>query len=252
MFRPRRLSFQLTSLLDLLLIVIFAQFLEVRETDARRETQARLAQARLEEESARLTQQQQELQATAVAVEWRLERAGDVLGDVLNLPDSLIDQVIRQQSQRQPPPSPAEQEELRERLRNINRLRGRELIRHLLTYEELRKRSDIWEVHVRPGGLVRFRTSAGIRTFEATTSEQFIAGIYAAYRDLPEPKGLVILLFSYGDIRVGQRRAALTALPEVTGRMQRDTMGRTRFEYAVLGYEPQWLLRREAPGASGE
>ncbi|MCA9115671.1 MAG: hypothetical protein KDA79_11350, partial [Planctomycetaceae bacterium] len=166
------------------------------------------------------------------------QTTGQILGEFFQLPETLIDQVLRQQAQTRPPPSPEEQEQLRQKLRGFSELRGRELIRHLLTYDELRKRSDIWEIHLSPGGLVEFRSNGIVRRFRAETIEEFAFGMFATYKSLPEPKGLVILLMSYGDILVGQRRAAMAGLPIVTDRMRRDSGGRTRFEYAVLGFEP--------------
>jgi hypothetical protein len=63
--------------------------------------------------------------------------------------------------------------------------------------------------------------------------------MFERYRTLPQPKSLVIVVLSYGNVRAAAYEAALTGLPTVIEKMQADAAGRTRFEYAVLGYDPQ-------------
>ena len=66
----RKLTFQLTPLLDLLLIVIFAQFMDVRETAARNEADYRReAEVRLD----RLRNERNDLAAQQQRAERRLD-----------------------------------------------------------------------------------------------------------------------------------------------------------------------------------
>ena len=60
--------------------------------------------------------------------------------------------------------------------------------------------------------------------------------LFERYKSLPEPKGLVIILFSHGNSAAGLLEAALDGLPRAIRRMQADSNNRTRFEYGNLGY----------------
>ena len=74
--------------------------------------------------------------------------------------------------------------------------------------------------------------------FRARTAEEFADKLYAAYKSLPQPKSLVVIMLSWGDARADVREAALRALPIVTERMRQNAGGFIRFEYAVLGFQP--------------
>lgn len=263
---PRKLSFQLTPLLDLLLIVIFAQYLEMQETterqeaELRQEAQSRVAAARQEYRQAlgrlsaareqldalqqRKSELQQQWEKRETVLEESLRRAirqqkrvGDLVAELFDVPEGLIEQALdpRNNARR----SEQEREELRQAFEELARQRGRAVIRHLLTYEEIRKRADVWELYVTEDGMIVLTAGDNTYRFRAETPEMFEQKLFARYKSLPQPKSLVIILFSYGDAKAGTREAVLEGLPRVAGRMRADTSGRTRFEYANLGFQPR-------------
>lgn len=278
MFQVRRMTLQLTPLLDLLLIVIFAQYMDIRQTTLEEETQSsrRFEQLQTELEEARQSQSraladltaaedrmqdlagiaelrtasEQELEERLAASADELERAqeqkrlvGELTAELFRIPNEQIEELLAQ------PPmlSPAERAQLKEQFREMGSARGDELVKHLLTYEELRKRADIWEIYVAENGRVSFLTDRLSREFRADSPEGFASQLYEAYKSLPQPKGLVIILLSYGDARFGPRDAALRGLPLAAARMREDAAGRTRFEYAVLGFRVEPPQRAEGP-----
>lgn len=270
---PRRLTFQLTPLLDLLLIVIFAQFLEVKETTATQEQQAtvqisdttselEIARAELADLQSRTKQAQAELDAARQALTdeqlsgdaLRLERdsledalakaseqrdtIAGLMPELFDLPEETVQELIRTRTPENVRLTPEQVQRLREEFREFAQKKPGEAVRHLLTFEEMRKRCDIWELYVESSGKTVF--SAGERTFEfrAETAAQFQRELFENYKSLPQPKSLVILLLSYGDVKASIYQAAIDGLPRAAEQMRTDQSGRSRFEYAILGFNP--------------
>lgn len=277
----RRLTFQLTPLLDLLLIVIFAQYMDVRETaeitesqieqraeaaqDELLETREALARlealhrreqlrneqqmARLEEQLRSQTDSMQELQVqqseqseTLDRVLQQRETVGNVIAELFRIPEELVQQLLKPGAPSEAPRTPEEVDRLREQFRELADKRGSEVIKHLLAHEELRKRSDIWEIYVQENGNVMLRTGNGTRELRAESAKTFEDRLFDIYKSLPQPKSLVIILLSYGDAKAVWREAAIRGTRDAAERMRADAGGRTRFEYAILGYLPD---RRE-------
>ena len=266
-FIGRKLTLQLTPLLDLLLIVIFAQYLELRESAARTEAGVRqqaasevaalrkkraLDSRQREAAERRWTELKQEHSALAQKLtkrEYELttalrraieqqERVGDIVAELFQLPDELVERALKPRNPTQQSRSPEQIEQLRQAFRDLAKKRGRAVLQHLFTFEELRKRCDIWKVYVTETGLIDFRVDEVTHTFRADTAEDFATELFDRYKALPDRKRLVIILFSYGDAKAGPRQAVLDGLPVATARMQADSSGQTRFEYADLGYNP--------------
>ena len=188
--RGLRLRFQLTPLLDLLLIIIFAQFLEgqradearaeradaqitetveqIRDRDAARDAAVReereeLAALResLSEQNARLRDERDRAVELARAaarttrdVTTAAERSAGLLTDLLDVPAAIADAL-------RPEPRSAAEEDLaraRERIKDLRDAQAFEVLRFLVGYEELLKRAEIWTLHVRGGGFVALST----------------------------------------------------------------------------------------------
>ncbi len=250
----RRLQFQLMPLLDLLLIMIFSLYLEVRERAETQEQQAeqrlvareeeqdrRLAagEAKLESERSALAAEREELQGRVADAIEQQRRAADLTAELFAVPQELVDEALRPLPARAPPRSAEETERLRERFRELAALRGPQLVEHLLTHEELRKRADVWTLRVRGNGEIVLSTGDRTLNFRAVTGDEFASRLYDRHKTLPQPKGLVVLLVSYGDARADVRQAVLNGLPEAIRLMREDRLGRTQFEYAVLGFLPE-------------
>lgn len=249
LFTRRRLALQLTPLLDLMLIVIFAQYLEMEQVAVERRTkfEQRLTEAQSEVAAteARLAEQQQELRQArrenaALNEEYHLtarqrDRIAQMAAELFQVPESALKPLLDRDGD-----LPVDEtNRIRQEFRDIAAARPEAMVKHLLTYDELRKRSDVWDLYVRENGSIAFSTGKQTHEFRADTPEQFAARLFALYKDLPQPKSLVIILLSYGDARAGVREAAIQGLMLAAERMREDAAGRTRFEYAVLGYRAE-------------
>lgn len=264
----RRLTFQLTPLLDLFLIVIFAQYLEMQDSTVKAEArikqeanqtiqslqeelqkeQDQLNAARKDLAAATLRSAQIESQLEERENEWKnrlkevLEQqddTGDLISELFQVPDDILNEAINQTVQESPKRSDEEIERLKETFQELARKRGRETIVHLLTFEEMRKRMDLWEVFIEEDGQVQLNAGKEKFDFRASTEKEFSDKLFSCYKSMQEPKSLVIILLSYGNARSGIRRAAINGLPLASERMQKDSLGRSRFDYAVLGYYPK-------------
>jgi hypothetical protein len=111
------------------------------------------------------------------------------------------------------------------------------MIRHLLSFDEMRKRTDLWELHIEDTGWMTLRVGKQERGFRARTPEEFSEQLYAIYKSLPEPKSLVVIMLSWGEARGDVREAAIRGLPVVTEQMRQNSGGLVRFEYAILGFQ---------------
>ncbi|REJ89261.1 MAG: hypothetical protein DWQ34_20195 [Planctomycetota bacterium] len=268
--RYRRVAVQLTPLLDLTLIVFFAQYIEVQQraassadvAESARASQAETVSqlATLEAEySAALAEVQQMRQALedksaqanaaserAAAAETRLQQAlarqrviGELVVELFGVPPEDVESVL--DPTRDPPiaDSPEELARLRERFAQMADQNAGQMIHHLLSYEEIRKRCDLWEIFVDENGVADVKTDD--ETFRLRIiPNQFEARFFDRYKSLPQPKGLVIILLTYDErARLRYVDAVRQALPSLVERMRADSSGRARFEYADVGIRLQ-------------
>lgn len=263
----RKMSLQLTPLLDLLLIVIFAQYLEVQETQVATEQQS--ATAVLERDQA--AAENAKLQATLADLEAALELlksqlavqsdqlrqaedlteqsirqqqvVGELLSQLFNVPEQDIDAVLNPNG---PPPgrTAAEIQRLKNRFRQISTEQSGRILEHLLTYDEIRKRCDVWNIHITPdnflilsSGDISLKMQVPIDIEQDFVQQEFVDQFVETAHTLPDPKSLVILMLTYD--RKSQRWAtqgARETLPEIALRLNRTGDARTRYEYADLGF----------------
>ncbi len=263
---PRRITLQLTPLLDLLLIVIFAQYLEMSEQQAvanRRQqvtvsavtderdaahaaaeasrNQLRQAGEALEELAARLQATQQDAEQLAGnrddeaqrrrQTEAQLAAIGRVVKMLYESP------AVRAAAEQLDTPA-GQAQTVREKVDEFARRNPSAIIRHLLEYDEIRKRCDVWEVHLDESGVTQI-TSGDIQfAWRATSADEFASELYRWYKTIPQPKGLVLILVTYGDTPANWRAALLEGVPQAAVMMRDDARDRTRFEFATLGYRP--------------
>lgn len=285
MISRRRLTFQLTPLLDLLLIVIFAQFMDTQETTARIEKRAatevqqaeqqrekfekdslsarqkleksaelsrqarrnavrareqaeksekisRVAQQMLEKENRELSEQLKGAQA-------QRDQVAEMVQQLFQLPDQTLDPLLKSKVDPDTEATKADLERIKKQLRELASTRAEDVVKHFLTYDELTKRSDIWELYLTENGVFRLKVGKLSINFRADSTQDFVDRFYAIYKTVPQPKSLVIILFSYGDAKASVRFAATQGLPVIAERMRADSNGRTRFEYAVIGFAPE-------------
>ena len=252
----RRMRFQLTPLLDLLLIIIFAQFMEVREATARTENTAEVEYkqrlAELEDSARRYKsridsehdRRQKELNESLRKILVQQERSGDILSELFKVPRTMIEEALKLRDPSRAP-TDEESEQLRQRLSEFSKKRGRSVIRHLMTYDEIRKHCDVWELYVAENGTFQFSDGSVIRDFRAEASAEFEDNMYEVYKSFDQPKSLVVILFTFGDARAGTRRMAIDSMPAVVARMRKDRGERNWFEFAILGFSPDGPTLRD-------
>lgn len=241
----RKITLQLVPLLDLMLIVIFAQYMSMHELSQQEEARAAQAVSSAEEQRRELDEQRADLAAQRREVEMFAEKAldqrdlvGQLASELFNLPDETVAKLLRQRFNDDAPPSAEEIAEIQDEFRRLKGRRGQEIVKHLLTFNELRKRCEIWELHVADSGLTTLKTPGEQTEFRGTTAASFASKL-ASFRTRKESKNLVLVLLTYCDVTASIYEAALTGLPLAIERMQLEAGGRTRFEYGVLGIEPK-------------
>lgn len=268
---PRKLTLQLTPLLDLLLIVIFAQFVEVREDQATtraamvEERDAAVARVdvlqdrldriqdeitRAEMEAARqkslANQRSEQLEATRENLDLTIAQQrvlGELVVELFDIPKEEVSRVLNP-TNRAGLRSQEDMEKLKEQFRELAMQKSGQMIKHLLSYEEIRKRCDVWDLHVDRSDTIKL--TVGEKTYEvqiplkpdlSVDKDRLLTDLYAEYRALPDPKHLVVILLTYDrQSLIRSTQAVREVLPELVARMQIDRAGQFRFEYADMGY----------------
>ena len=245
--KRRRLTFQLVSLFDLLIIILFAQYFDLqarmRDDRGRLETQQRAdseAAARLRTELE--LREEAVAQSTAEAQDVRADRDRQfrqfaaTAEQLLRIdPQELTDLLA--------PRTREEQREVREALARLQRGGGTAALRQLLTLHELEKRCDLWQVHVTESGACRITALGNEQTFRAEETTALAGDLVRFARGLPEPKSLVVLLLSWDDASLADRERVRQSLDQLLDRLRADEEDRTRFEQAELGYLPNLAAR---------
>lgn len=284
MISVKKLSLQLTPLLDLLLIVIFAQFMEMEQQEDVRSQQQGIEQARmafevdtLKEEldftksvlkqiqqgrtkaetwAASLEKQhdaqkqqaklnQQEFQRKLKDLNAQRNRIIAAIRDVFADSSEELKELLKKMAASGATPSAIPKEQIEQLAEKLADSEAVELATFLMAYEEIRKRCDVWEIHLDQRGIANLFVNEHHYQIRITSEEDFQRRFFEVYKSLPQAKGLVIILVSYEDVARTLRETLLLSLPEATERMRTDADGRTRFEYAVIGYLPKTKLKPE-------
>ena len=262
----RRLTFQLTPLLDLLLIVIFAQYMEVRQNaqSAEREIQQQELEVQQKEEEliARFNIRKKELEqgyadqvkgVDSLREEYdkrfqdildQQQHAGSALAEALQLPGELVEQLTRLRSNG----STTDADKLQAaatRLRQAMEARGTEFIQYALRFDEMQKRVSVWEIHLEDNGQATITDGDQSQAIGFETESEFVSRTFEASKSFSDPKTLVLLFLSYGDTQAGYRRRATNAMPALIEQLRQDS-GNTRwFDFSLLGFRPQGPVFRK-------
>ncbi|GDY06791.1 hypothetical protein LBMAG52_02770 [Planctomycetia bacterium] len=234
----RKVTLNLMPMLDLMLIVIFAQFLAMRDQTQHEEARAAQDISEVEVTRATLAEERREAELIADKALNQRDLVGQLASELFNLPDETVAKLLRQRFTDDDPPSEEEIAAIQEEFRRLKGRRGQEIVKHLMTFNEIRKRCEVWELHVADSGLTTLKTPGEQTEFRAETPAAFATKL-ASFRTRKESKNLVLVLLTYGDVTAPIYEAALTGLPLAIERMQLEAAGRTRFEYGVLGIEPK-------------
>jgi hypothetical protein len=236
MIPRRRLTLQLTPILDMLLIVLFMQFLDIKERAAALESQATTSAASVVEMEAQMAASQKE----SDRIQEQHEVVARMLGEVFRLtPDETQAFVKEMRAPSLTGPSHAAEAQLKVLASGS----PEPILQHLLTYDEIRKRCDVWELFIDGQNVAHLDTGererelrVNLNQAEDADIERFSVELETAYRSLPQPKHLVILLLTYDrNSRLTVTEGISAALPKIVDRLTGASTGLTRFEYADMG-----------------
>ncbi len=283
MMSKRRSVIQLTPLLDLLIILVFALLLglrqqgrteedrtrsvvieavpelaaeadpvsalvsrhrrDVRDLEQAREQVRTQAKERVRKQTARQVIQQDTRKRLADELarsRQQQARIGDLVAELFRVPDELLDKALAPDATGGTVRSPAEASRLKRKFRELASKRGREVVRHLLTFEEMRKRCDVWDLVIVADHRFELTVGTTTRTFEARTAAEFDDRLFRAYKSLEQPKDLVIVMLAWrADARFLAIETAIDRLPRVTERMRNDRSGQTQFQFLVLSLQDE-------------
>ena len=267
----RRFTLQLTPLLDLLFIVLYAQYIDLQEATRReiaQETERRQQAERHERDASKLrtdalaqlsdlTQKIEtfEIEKRRLTRELELARQetakegqareeleklaakdrtaiGQLVQNVLRINQDAILEAI------QGAPTP-DRQKLRAEFEEMSTKSAAAVIHHLRATEELKKRADLWEVYIGDDNSVRVTLVGEVmaENLQASSPDQLANTIAELARQRGEPKSLVIVLLSWSNADRRTRDLARQALDDVVTVLKADWPGK-RIEVAPLGYTP--------------
>ena len=220
MITRRRLALQITPMLDMLLIVMFLQFLDMKQRTASLEVQASASAASVQQMQDQLTQAQQDRDRVAE------EQAAiaRTLSEVFQLTPQETKMFLAEMRPTGPRgSSPAAQA----RLQQLASGSKEPILQHLLTYDEIRKRCDVWELFIDGQNVAHLDTGERERELRVNLNEaqdveleRFAVELEGIYRGLPQPKHLVILLLSYDrEARLTVTTGVGKSLPAIVDRL---------------------------------
>lgn len=252
----KQLTFQLTPLLDLLLIVIFAQYMEVQQTAESGESLIQAQQSELENS---YQQRRQQLESAHAADMNSLEasraryakqvqdivdqhrRVGATLAETFNMPARMMEEALRLKTAGQT--GDAKRMEMAvSRLKELLESRQSELLRFMIRYDEMQKHVSVWELHLLDSGQGLFTDGTLTRRLSFESPEEFATMCFEASKAFEEPRPLTLILMTYADTQAGFRRSAIDGLPIAVQRL-RDGAGGTRwYDYSLMGFRPDGPL----------
>lgn len=267
----RKFTLQLTPLLDLLFIVLYAQYIDLQQATRReiaQETQRRQEAELAQREASKLrtdalsqltelTQkvEQFEVEKRRLNRELELARAetqkegqareeleklaakdraqiGLLVQNVLKINQDAILEAI------QGAPTP-DRQRLRASFEEMSSKSAAAVIHHLRATEELKKRADLWEVYIGDDNAVRVTLVGDVaaENLQAQTADQLANAVTELARQRGEPKSLVIILLSWSNADRRTRDLTRQALENVVTVLKAEWPGK-RIEVAPLGYTP--------------
>lgn len=245
----RKITLQLIPLLDLLLIVIFAQFMEIRQTAERLKERTEAAekasaeakdqvatsiaagQAELALQKEEFRQHKLQSEAHYQASLSELERIGNLAAEIFRLPETFIKKALDAKTAE-------ERSKLRKLLDNLPRGKTADIVHQMATLSELRRLTDVWEITLDERDVAHISTPTSSTTLEFENQAEFERKFFDWYKSLPATKNLVVIQFSYGDASAGPIFWAREGITRALERMRSFRNGQTLFESIDLGFRP--------------
>lgn len=241
----RRITLQLIPLLDLLLIVLFAQFMQLQEVSKKQAVRTDDAERAAAKTAAEVAADRQQLARLRGALERErlslkasLQSAmGDrdqiaaLAADLLKLPAETVRRALKGKSDE-------EIERLKKALAALPAPGAADVAHQLATLSELRRTCDVWQIHIDDTSIVRVNFPPASTSFRAETPAEFDRRLFDWYKSLPPTKSVVIMQLTWGDTNFGTKYSAKEGLVKCAERMRADRNGRAIFEYVILGFRP--------------
>jgi hypothetical protein len=253
--RPgKRVILRLTPLLDLLLIVMFAQYMELQATTAQQveAEQVRSAQAQaIRQEFARANQSLQDridsleesnrLLRDQVAtrrqrqeqLEENLQRVTEIAQKQLRIPADVVRHALAEADLDQT-------RRLEEELQHLRRTSLADVVRYLRKNLEFRNHWDVWEVHIDSTDSLRLINNDQVLVDDlfVTSRDSFVQTV-GDYFGQAEPKSTVLILLSWADASFGTRNLVKAGLDDLQG-ILRDKWARPKkIHVSTLGFIPE-------------
>lgn len=246
MTHVRRLTLQLTPLLDLMLIVIFAQYMEVRIVATQEADRLARARESVTEEKEALRQQvdqwESQQRKTDQSQHAEREKLGQIIQELFQIPEATLNKFLQPRSKNEAGGiSPTDLADLKSRFHQLATSRGDEVVDHLLTFNEMRKQFDVWELYMEEDGSLLITIGQDrqrIKTKVIESAENFVDTVLQVSKKFPSTKNSVLMLCSYGNCRLRHRLSMSRGLPAIAERMRSDGESTHNFDYAVFGYRP--------------
>ena len=265
---------QLTALVDLLFIIMFLQYMELQDASAQQlatesarrqlaetarvdatrlresalartddmirrlqtlETENKSLQDKLTDANKRVAVAQVEQQAEEKRAAADMRAIASAVKDMMGIaPESLTAAIG-------PAPEP-ERQKLRQRFEELRDKSPGQLVRHLRETSELKKYSEVWEVHIASDNSVTLKIGPGDdadhppqRLF-VRSADEFANRVVAAAKDQGEPKSLVIICLTWADADLRTREQVANGLKFAIIALKPEWGGTKRIEFARLGY----------------
>ncbi len=260
MLSRRRLTLQLTPLLDLLLIVMFSQYIENRHRtvtaqeeiaeqhkflDAERaqlDEQLNLRRAELEQEYSLQRQQVDSLRQLYnerfKSIIDQHHQIGSLIAETLNLPGAAVAEILKLRTTSSPDDA-ARLTAATEQLRELMNVRGEDVFRFFVKVDEMQKHVSLWEVHVQDNGQALISDGQQSFTTDFSTEADFAGRLFESSKAFTDPKTLVIVLLSWGDAQAGNRQQAIDAMTAFMEELRRDAAGTRWYDFSIVGYRAQ-------------
>jgi len=249
MIQRKRFVLQLTPLLDLLLIVMFAQYMEAQRHEAERdlgmaEQSQRLAQA--EQQAGEVEQvllQNQVLQEDMVRTASQQQVLAELLTKLFQIPPEQLDAVLDPHREPAISESPSELERIRQEFNAMAEQSSGRTVAHLLTYHEILKFCDVWELKIDRNF---FTLTAGdevlSRRLPVTADESLDADaaqqeLFDVMKSLNAPNELVVILLTFDrECLIDTETQIRRLMPDLVAQYRANVPGDTQVHYADFGH----------------
>jgi len=223
----RRLVVQLASLVDLLFVILFLQYMQLRLISHRQAVaeKERLTQAvtaandargvtnqvvrnleQLQNENRQLTEELETKKKQILGLEGKSKEVARMAEEELLFVAKAAQDMLGVDL------TPALKDCLPDDIGAIKRLLGKlrtadpaAIVQHLRTTREIQKLCTIWDVYLNEDGVVRLRCGDSTRTFRPRDENDFAKQFFDTSKEAGEPKSLVVILRTFGDAQLAAR-----------------------------------------------